>query len=101
LKDYEISNLHLDLVQIEIDLIKHLTKFSITIKESIDNQEPKLVANYLFLLSTLFNHFYERSPIIKEEDKLKKRARIEILKASLLVMNHCMSIIGITPLDKM
>ncbi|MGN6613941.1 MAG: arginine--tRNA ligase [Candidatus Nitrosocosmicus sp.] len=101
LKDYEISNLHLDLVQIEIDLIKHLTKFSITIKESIDNQEPKLVANYLFLLSTLFNHFYERSPIIKEEDKLKKKARIEILRASLLIMHHCMSIIGITLLEKM
>jgi arginyl-tRNA synthetase len=97
----EISHIQFELLQKEIDLIKHLTKFSITIKEAIHNQEPKLIANYLFVLSTLFNHFYEGSPIIKEEDKLKKRIRIEILCASLLILNHCMQIIGITALEKM
>lgn len=101
LRNDDLSNLQLKLVQREVDLIKHLTKFSTIMKESIENKEPKLIANYLFLLSTLFNHFYDGSPIIKEEDDLKKRIRIEILCASLLIMNHCMQIIGITPLEKM
>ena len=84
-----------NLSSIEIDLIKHLCKFSTIIKDSINNYEPKLVAKY-FLLSTLFNNFYERSPILKEKLDLKKRLRIKILYSTLLIMQNCMQIIGIT-----
>ena len=100
LNDIELSDLDLDLHNNEIELIKHLCKFSTIIKESAYNYEPKLVARYLFKLSTLFNNFYESSPILKEMGN-KKIIRIKILYSSLLIMNHCMEIIGITPLYKM
>ena len=61
---------------------------------------PKLIARYLYNLSTLFNNFYEDSPILKEEEGIKN-IRIKILYSSLLTMRHCMEIIGITPLEKM
>ncbi|MER5175007.1 MAG: arginine--tRNA ligase [Candidatus Nitrosocosmicus sp.] len=94
------TNLDLNLSDNEIELIKHLCKFSTTIKESAQNSEPKLVARYLFTLSTLFNNFYEGSPILKEVEN-KKTIRIKILYSSLLIMKHGMEIIGITPLEKM
>jgi arginyl-tRNA synthetase len=100
LNDMELSDLDLALNDNEIELIKHLCKFSTIIKESVYNYEPKLVAKYLFKLSTLFNNFYESSPILKEMGN-KKIIRIKILYSSLLIMNHCMEIIGITPLYKM
>ncbi len=100
LNDIELSDLDLDLHNNEIELIKHLCKFSTIIKESASSYEPKLVAKYLFKLSTLFNNFYESSPILKEMGN-KKIIRIKILYSSLLIMNHCMEIIGITPLHKM
>jgi arginyl-tRNA synthetase len=100
LNDMELSDLDLALNDNEIELIKHLCKFSTIIKESAYNYEPKLVAKYLFKLSTLFNNFYESSPILKEMGN-KKIIRIKILYSSLLIMNHCMEIIGITPLYKM
>jgi arginyl-tRNA synthetase len=84
----------------EIELIKHLCKFSSTIKDSVNNKDPKIVARYLFTLSTLFNNFYERSPILKETES-KKKSRIKILYSTLLIMKHCMGVIGITPLEKM
>jgi arginyl-tRNA synthetase len=90
----------LDVTPTEIELIKHLCKFSTAIKESVRNIDPKLVAKYLYTLSTLFNNFYERSPILKEAEN-KKNIRIKILYSSILIMEHCMRIIGITPLEKM
>ena len=100
LSGIELSDLDLDLLNNEIELITHLCKFSTIIKESAYNYEPKLIAKYLFKLSTLFNNFYESSPILKEVGN-KKTIRIRILYSSLLIMNHCMEIIGITPLNKM
>ncbi len=100
LNDTEITTLNLNLSTNEIELIKHLCKFSTTIKESVNNIDPKLIARYLYNLSTLFNNFYEDSPILKEEDRIKN-SRIKILYSSLLTMRHCMEIIGITPLEKM
>ena len=101
LKENDLEKLEEYLSPIEIDLIKHLCKFSSIVRDSISNYEPKLIANYLYTLSTLFNHFYEGSPILKETLDLKKRLRIKILYSSLLIMNNCMEIIGITTLDKM
>ena len=91
---------YLDLTSSEIELIKHLCKFPKTIKESVDNTDTKLVARFLFNLSTLFNNFYEGSPVLKETG-IKKNTRIKILDTTLLIMEHCMNIIGMTPLEKM
>ena len=84
----------------EIELIKHLCKFSAIIKDSVNNKDPKIVARYLYTLSSLFNNFYERSPILKETGN-KKKSRLKILCSTLLIMKHCMEVIGITPLEKM
>ncbi|HXT85108.1 MAG TPA: arginine--tRNA ligase [Verrucomicrobiae bacterium] len=103
--DYHINNsnamnIEFELSDNEIELIKHLCKFSITLTESINNYEPKIIARYLFKLSLMFNNFYENSPIIKEEGQ-KKNIRIKILESTLSLMGKCMKIIGITLLSKM
>ncbi len=98
--DINISTIKLDMSDNEIELIKHLCKFSSTLTESIHNYEPKIIARYLFKLSLMFNNFYENSPIIKEES-YKKNIRIKILQSCLLIMEKCMKIIGITQLSKM
>lgn len=98
LNDNDVNSVFLN--ENEIELIKHLCKFSSSIKDSVNNKEPKIVARYLFTLSTLFNNFYEKSPILKETED-KKKSRIKILHSTLLIMKHCMGIIGITPLEKM
>ena len=100
LSDAETTILNLNLSTNEIELIKHICKFSTIIKEAVNNMDPKLVARYLYNLSTLFNNFYEDSPILKEEEGIKN-IRVKILYSSLLTMRHCMEIIGITPLEKM
>ncbi len=98
LEDYTLTDF--DLTSTEIELIKQVSKFSTTIKESVNNTDPKLVARYLFAVSALFNNFYEGSPILKETGN-KKSIRIKLLYSTLSIMEHCMKIIGVTPLEKM
>jgi arginyl-tRNA synthetase len=98
LEDHTLTDL--DLTSTEIELIKQVSKFSSTIKESVNNSDPKIVARYLFAISVLFNNFYEGSPILKEIGN-KKSIRIKLLYSTLSTMEHCMKIIGVTPLEKM
>lgn len=85
----------------EIELIKYLCKFSLEVINAANNLDPKIVARYLYGLATLFNNFYENSPILKENDEKIKCARLIILKSVLDVMNKCMHLIGISPLQRM
>ncbi len=87
--------------QIEIDLVKHVCNYTIDLNQSSEKANPKLLAKYLFKLATLFNNFYEKSPILRESDPNLLKLRIMILKSCLIVFEHNMEIIGITPLDRM
>lgn len=91
----------LDFSSSEIDLIKHLCKYEIELNQAANNIDPKVLSKYLFQLATLFNNFYEKSPIIKEKNELLAAYRALILNTSLEKLYVCMNIIGITPLKRM
>jgi arginyl-tRNA synthetase len=91
----------LDFSSSEIDLIKHLCKYESELNQAANNIDPKVVSKYLFQLATLFNNFYEKSPIIKEKNEMLAAYRALILNTSLEKLRLCMNIIGITPLKKM
>ncbi|MDN5845120.1 MAG: arginine--tRNA ligase [Candidatus Nitrosocosmicus sp.] len=85
----------------EIDLIKHLCKYDIELKQAANNIDPKVLSKYLFQLATLFNNFYEKSPILKEKNEMLATHRALILNSTLEKLELCMNIIGITPLTRM
>ncbi len=85
----------------EIDLIKHLCRYDIELKQAANNIDPKVLSKYLFQLATKFNNFYEKSPILKEKNEVLATYRILILNSTLKILKLCMNIIGITPLMRM
>jgi arginyl-tRNA synthetase len=86
---------------IEYRIIKHLSKFTTVIEDTIKNLEPKLIAQYAYELAALFNTFYEKLPILKENDVNISNARISLVEAIRLLLKVNLSLIGITPLDRM
>lgn len=86
---------------IEYRLIRHLSKYAISIEDTINNMEPKLIALYAYELATMFNLFYERLPILKESDAEIALARISLVEAIRKILKIFISFVGITPLDKM
>jgi len=87
--------------RIEFRLIKHLSKYAIVIEDTIKNMEPKLIAQYAYELATLFNLFYEKLPILKESDSGISNARISLVEAIRKMLEINISLVGITPLERM
>jgi arginyl-tRNA synthetase len=87
--------------RIEYRIIKHLSKFAIIIEDTTKNMEPKLIAQYAYELATLFNLFYEKLPILKESNADISNARISLVEAIRLILKMNLSLVGITPLERM
>lgn len=86
---------------IEYRLIKHLSKYAISIEDTINNMEPKLIALYAYDLATMFNLFYEKLPILKGSDAEISRARVSLVEAIRKILKIFISFVGITPLERM
>jgi arginyl-tRNA synthetase len=99
--DFENPSEILDFSTAEIDLIKHVCRYDIELKQAANNIDPKALSKYLFQLATLFNNFYEKSPILKEKDQNLASYRALVLNSTLEILKRCMDIIGITPLNRM
>jgi arginyl-tRNA synthetase len=91
----------LDFSSTEIELIKHLCRYEIELNQAANNIDPKVLSKYLFELATMFNNFYEKSPILKEKNEMLATHRALILNSTLEILKRCMNIIGITPLMRM
>ena len=91
----------MNLSSTEIELIKHMCRYDIELKQAANNIDPKVLSKYLFQLATMFNNFYEKSPILKEKNEVLATYRALILKKSLEILKTCMKLVGITPLMRM
>jgi len=110
LRDNFLQRSHNELLQdiqniefssIEIDLIKHLCKYTMELDQSSQKANPKILAKYLYQLATLFNNFYESSPILSETNVGLVFVRTVIMKNCFSVFEHCMEIIGISQIRRM
>jgi arginyl-tRNA synthetase len=56
---------------------------------------PNMMARYLISLAASANHFYETTPILKEEDKKKKEASLALIALTADTLAQGMGILGI------
>lgn len=86
----------------EHELIKWMYDFKSVVKEAGDNYSPALLANYLYELVKLFNHFYQSvPPIVKEEDQKLKQLRLYICKETGNIIERGMNLLGINVPERM
>src|SRR6266487_3317146 len=101
-EEIAISAMRYSLIKNDLEKeIKFLSKFSIVIEDTIKNMEPKLIAQYAYDLATIFNLFYEKLPILKEKNADISNTRICLVEAIRLMLEMNLSLIGITPLERM
>jgi arginyl-tRNA synthetase len=82
-------------------LIKEIAKFDIIVEEAVNNLNPKLIAKYAYGLATEFNLFYEKTPVLREEDMQIMHARLVLVKAFGITLKRALDLLGVTPLDEM
>ncbi len=86
----------------DISVIKQLYDFPETLNESAVQKSPALLANYIYELVKVFNHFYQNTtPIVKEENEDIKSLRLVIIAKTAEVISNGMSLLGIEVPEKM
>ncbi|MFC1691854.1 arginine--tRNA ligase [Nanoarchaeota archaeon] len=87
----------------EQKLIVKLNDFQKTIVDSANHYKPHIIANYLIELSQLFNEFYQKCPILKndENDDDLILARLALTAGVKQVIKNGMSLLGIKVPEEM
>ncbi|MDQ5951757.1 MAG: arginyl-tRNA synthetase [Patescibacteria group bacterium] len=108
-----ISNLEIDLLmnllmqysdskqKEEVDVLRNLVKYFDAVERAAQNYSPHILAVYLFELSQAFNAFYAHCPIVDESNKEQSERRLVITAAVETVLNRGLTLLGITPVEKM
>jgi len=85
----------------EISLIKKLATFPIVIDEACEGYNPHIITNYLFDVASSFNQFYRDCPVLPEQDKKLRIARIALVDATSIVLRNGLDLIGIEAPNEM
>lgn len=83
----------------ELAILRHLLAFPETIQSAARDLRPHYLATYAFTLASLFNEFYQTVPVLKAEKE--RAARIALVQATQLVLNNCLTLLGIQAPEKM
>jgi arginyl-tRNA synthetase len=95
------GNFNLLTQEYEVDLIKIIAKMDLEIEQTVKTLNPKLLAKYAYDLATAFNLFYEKVPVLSEENKEIMLSRLVLVKSLGITMKNIFSVLGISALDRM
>lgn len=85
----------------EAVLVKEIAKLDLVVEDAAKSLSPKALVRYSYGLATAFSHFYEKVPVIREQDKEVLLARLALVKAFGIALKNALSLLGVTALAKM
>ncbi len=85
----------------EIALIKEISKLDLVVENAAKSLCLKSLAHYAYNLAMIFNLFYEKVPVLREQDNEVRMARLGLVKAFGITLKNTLEVLGITALDRM
>jgi len=89
-----------DLTEAEKALLRRMTYLPILLREFEENLLVKPIANYAYKLASEFNNFYEKSPVLRAEESVK-RFRLGLVKAFTTVFGNVLRLLGVPIIEVM
>ncbi len=84
----------------ELALIRKMAEFPEAVKSAAAACAPNAVAVYLYELANAINSYYESTPILKDEDKERREARLALVAVAAGVMKTGLGLLGISAPEK-
>ncbi len=94
------ANIELLNTEDEINVVRLLYKFPEVVLEACDKNEPYLITRHVVEIAKTFNKFYSSTPIIIEDQELKK-ARLTLVYATKAVIKNGLGLLGMEAPQKM
>ncbi|MFH1895598.1 MAG: arginine--tRNA ligase [archaeon] len=88
------------LTQEEKNLIGVLSLFPEKVFSSSESMAPHILCHYLLELTSVFNIFYQKCNVLNEEKSLMN-SRLALVKSTSVVIENCLSLLGIKVLERM
>jgi arginyl-tRNA synthetase len=82
----------------EKELIQQLLKYNKIVKDSYEQMNPALVANYSYKLAQIFNEFYHECPVMNSESE---SFRLHLVKTFRQVLKNSLDLLGIETIEEM
>ncbi len=82
-------------------LLIQLASFQNHLKKGCESYDPTEITSYAIRLGTAFNKFYEKCSIIRAESEEVQKNRLEIVKATIQVLENVFKTLGIKLVDEL
>ena len=82
-------------------LLLTIAGFPDMIANAAEELAPHKICAYIYQLSDVFNSFYHDTPILREEDPVKKQAYLELLSLVERILTPCIGLLGFSAPDRM
>ncbi len=99
----DVAAAQLQVVQNEAEkaLVMELTKFNATLEAAYEESAPNKICAYIYDLANQFNRFYHETPILGEEDAVKKAGWIALLELTRDVLETCIELLAFSAPERM
>lgn len=95
------TNGYLDIDVCDKKIILALIQFHNEVISAYKQLAPSVLCDYVYKLANLFNSFYSKCNIIKEQDQNKQNSWINLTSYTLQIMEKVLNLLGINTLDRM
>lgn len=85
----------------ERSILRQVFQFGEVVQKAAFSYSPNILCDYLFKLSQKYNSFYDKYPILKEEDLQKRFLRLKLTEAVSWVLKNGLGLLGIKVIEKM
>lgn len=85
----------------EKTLMLMLMTYGETLSNAYRAYKPNIVATYLLALCRAFNHFYHKHSVLQEPDAKIQQSRLALTKATQIVLEKGLAVLGIQAPDQM
>ena len=76
-------------------------QYPAALEQACAEQNPSVIANYVFNLAKTFNSFYSELSVANAENETKKQLRLKISLLTANVIKSAMGLLGITVPERM
>jgi arginyl-tRNA synthetase len=90
-----------ELLPAEKELLRSLYEYPAVVEQAGKDLSPALIANYAYDLVKTYNHFYQDTPILREENSTSRIFRLHLSDFTGRIIQHAMACLGITVPERM
>jgi len=85
----------------EVQLLQRLIEFPAEVQSAVQDLNPSKVAGHIFTTAKAFNQFYNKHQVLQAESEQLTSARLELIKATAVVLKRGLSLLGVDVLENM